>query len=168
MYKFDVISSMNYLKDTLEMIHKNGMKVQLQQNIRRWHHITSQNSRIFKNPRQEEFSKAVAKINAMGRHVFDSYEIKCPEDETYFYVLGEAYNNCLAKYRDEIIDRNGIVYCIYNRNTPDAIPEVTFEVNKDFDFIQIKTFNDEDVTDPDIIKMLKEWQKIARKGLCNG
>ena len=37
--------------------------------------------------------------------------------------------------------------------------EVTFEVTKDLDFVQIKTFFDVDVVDPKVISILKTWKR---------
>ena len=55
------------------------------------------------------------------------------------------------------------VAVIDNGNIVDPMPPVTFEVNLELDFIQIKTFNDADVTDPDIINIIKKWRTQIRR-----
>jgi hypothetical protein len=72
----------------------------------------------------------------------------------------------LPTYRDRIIDQNAIILSIYklddNGGVIDEIPAYTFEINKDLDIIQIKTFFDADVDDVEILDIVKYW-KIAMK-----
>lgn len=106
------------------------------------------------------------RINAYSA-IIDGYLIQCPTTETELFKIGNEYNNCLPIYRDRIIDDGAVIYSIYKLddegNKIEDVPSVTFEVTWNFDFIQIKTFNDQDVCDPDILELLKKWQKTARK-----
>ena len=78
-------------------------------------------------------------------------------------TIGNKYNNCLPTYRDRVIDDNAKIFSLYQTddsgNVIDAIPTVTFEVNDNLDFVQIKTFFDADVTDPAVLFVIKEWRK---------
>ena len=105
-------------------------------------------------------------INRNSRTV-DGWLIKCPESEQELFDIGNRYNNCLPIYRDKVIDEGAIIYSMYkvdnDGNIVDPMPPITFEVNYELDFIQIKTFNDVDVTDPDIINIIKKWRTQIRR-----
>ena len=132
------------------------------QNLTKWHYIVSRNVEIKKRPRKNEYKAAVEKINQKSA-ILGDYLIKCPETEEELYAIGEAYNNCLPTYRDRIIDEGAIIYSMYRLdpmgNIAEDVPSITFEITPLGDFIQIKTFNDQDVDDPKIIAILKEWKK---------
>lgn len=132
------------------------------QNLEKWHFIVSRNNAIKKNSRVEEYTHAVKRINDASA-IIGGYEIKCPETEDELLAIGNAYNNCLPTYRDRIIDEGAIILSMYKLdptgNIAEDIPSITFEITASGDFIQIKTFNDQDVDDPYIISILKEWKK---------
>ena len=138
-----------------------------QQNADKWHYIVSRNQQIMKNSRAKEYEAAANEINKRSM-IVGEYLIKCPDTENELYAIGEAYNNCLPTYRDRIIDEGAVIYSMYrldaNGNVTETIPSVTFEITSNMDFLQIKTFNDQDVDDPTVIGVLKEWKtKMSRK-----
>lgn len=150
-----------HLYDVYKMIDPNDT-LKPKQNLDKWHFIVSRNNAIKKNSRAEEYTEAANRINnASG--VIGGYEIKCPETEDELLAIGDAYNNCLPTYRDRIIDEGAIILSMYKLdplgNAAEDIPSITFEITASGDFIQIKTFNDQDVDDPYIISVLKEWKK---------
>lgn len=136
-------------------------------NINKWHYIIARNFKILKDSRQEAYAAAVEKININSRMV-DGWLIKCPTTERELFDIGARYNNCLPIYRDKIIDNNAIIYSMYPVNENGEIlnnmPPVTFEVTSGLDFVQIKTFNDADVTDDAILTVLKKWRTQIRQG----
>jgi hypothetical protein len=99
--------------------------------------------------------------------IMDKWLIKCPETETELFNIGDAYNDCLLIYRDKIIDNGAVIYSMYplddNDNPMDCIPPVTFEVTPGLDFVQIKTFNDVDVTDKAVLETLNKWRTAIRR-----
>lgn len=159
----DIDDILRTIKDTLSMLDKIGNTNRIiNQNVDKWHFITARNCKLISNSRAEEYSQAVTKINEKST-VIDGYLIKCPETEKELFDIGNAYNNCLPIYRDKIIDEGAIIYSMYSTTQTEQIPSITFEVTKDYDFVQIKTFNDMDVADEQIMEVLKKWRKFARK-----
>jgi hypothetical protein len=160
-----------YIRDTIEMLIKMNLPIDIPQNIIKWHYITSRNYKIFKSSRAEEYQSVVQEINNKYSSKVGEYLISCPKTEQELLEIGNKYNNCLPVYRDKIIDNNALVFSMYNLdndgNVIEEIPTVTFEVNKSLDFIQIKTFFDADVTDANVISVLKKWQK-KMKGVSHG
>lgn len=155
------------IADTLSMLEKAGFSTnKIGQNLSKWHYITSRNCKIISAPRVEEYTAAVAKINKRSM-IMDKWLIKCPETETELFNIGDAYNDCLLIYRDKIIDNGAIIYSMYplddNDNPMDCIPPVTFEVTPGLDFVQIKTFNDVDVTDKAVLETLNKWRTAIRR-----
>ena len=162
----DIISILRTIYDTLQMQKEVGTtSPYISQNIYKWHWITARNCKLIKNSRQDEYSSAVEKINQYSM-IVDGYLFRCPETEKELFEIGNRYNNCLPIYRDRIIDNGAIIYSMYpvdNGVVIDNMPPVTFEVTKDFDFIQVKTFNDADVDDPEILEVIKKWRQKARR-----
>jgi hypothetical protein len=162
----DIDSILRTIDDTFEMQKEAGIKsTYISQNIYKWHWITARNCKLIKESRQEEYSQAVEKINQYSM-IVDDYLFRCPETEKELFEIGNRYNNCLPIYRDKIIDNGAIIYSMYpveNGVVIDNMPPVTFEVTKDFDFIQVKTFNDADVEDPKILEVIKKWRQKARR-----
>ena len=167
----DLSDILRTISDTLAMLASiNYENRTINQNVDKWHYITARNCKLITSSRAEEYSHAVSIINAKST-VIDGYLIKCPETERELFDIGNAYNNCLPIYRDKIIDEGAIIYSMYSideTGRQETIPTITFEVTKDYDFVQIKTFNDADVTDEQIMLILKEWRKFARKENKNG
>lgn len=167
---YDLRDVVRRLYDVYKMLAPQGT-LKPRQNLEKWHFIVSRNNAIKKNSRAEEYTEAAKRINnASG--VIGGYEIKCPETEDELFAIGEAYNNCLPTYRDRIIDEGAIIFSMYKvdkiGNIIEDIPSVTFEVTATGDFIQIKTFNDQDVDDPHIISILKEWRRKAFNNIVVG
>lgn len=133
-------------------------------NVEVFHVISTRNAKILKNRRAEEFAVATHKLRKLiwdsGSYVFSPIQT---EDELFY--IGERYNNCLPIYRDKIIDEGAIVIAVYKETQDGSLeecPDVVFEVGPKLDIIQIKTFNDEDVTDPDMIALISEWKDSKR------
>lgn len=158
---YDLNGIIRKYRDIYKMLGSN-IPVKPKQNVDKWHYIVSRNQAIRNNPRPEEYATAVAKINQRSIRIED-YLIKCPGTEEELYEIGEAYSNCLPTYRDRIIDNGAIIYSMYRLdpmgNIAEDIPSVTFEITPMGDFVQIKTFNDQDVDDPRIVSILTEWKK---------
>ena len=163
----DVNSILREIKDTIDMQQKAGIfSTKIGQNINKWHFITSRNCDIISKPRTEEYKAAIEKINKRSM-VVDQYLIKCPETEEELFNIGDAYNDCLLIYRDKIIDNGAIIYSMYpldaEGNPVDGIPPITFEVTQGLDFVQVKTFNDVDVTDKAVLETLNKWRTAIRR-----
>lgn len=167
----DLSDILRNIKDTLSMLDKIGYSDRtINQNVDKWHFITARNCKLISDSREDEYTAAVKLINEKST-IVDGYLIKCPETERELFDIGNAYNNCLPIYRDKIIDEGAIIYSMYTADETgryEAIPSITFEVTKDYDFVQIKTFNDADVEDETIMQILKKWRKFARKEEKNG
>jgi hypothetical protein len=139
-------------------------------NVENFHIITSRNSKIMQTPRAEEFAAAVEKLRKL-RWENDEYVIAPMQSEQELFYVGERYNNCLPVYRNKIIDDGAIVLCIYEKNSEGQIedcPVVVFETSPYLDIYQIKTFNDEDVTDVKMIELIREWKDSKRYLLTKG
>lgn len=166
---FDINNTLRKIRDTFSMQREIGIDdTYINQNIEKWHFITARNCTIIKKSRSEEYSIAAGIINRNSR-IVDGWLIKCPDTERELFDIGNRYNNCLPIYRDKIIDNGAIIYSMYPvddaNNVTEKMPPITFEVNSLLDFIQIKTFNDVDVTDDSIINVIKKWRtQIRRQG----
>ena len=130
-------------------------------NIEIFHVITTRNNKIFEARRPEEFAMAAEKLRKLiwdnGEYLFRPIQT---EEELFF--IGERYNNCLPVYRDKICDEGAVVVAVYKQNADGTLaecPDVVFETSSRLDIIQIKTYNDEDVTDPFFIEMIANWKK---------
>lgn len=139
-------------------------------NVEIFHVITTRNKQIFETIRAEEFALAAEKLRKLiwnnGEYLFRPIQT----EEELFYI-GERYNNCLPVYRDKIIDEGAVVIAIYKKSNGGELedcPGVVFEVSPRLDLFQIKTYNDEDVTDPEMIAMISEWKKAKSYLLTNG
>ena len=164
---FYINSTLRNIRDTFNMQREIGIDdTYINQNIEKWHFITARNCKIIKESRSEEYSVAAGIINRNSR-IVDGWLIKCPDTERELFDIGNRYNNCLPIYRDKIIDSGAIIYSMYpvddENNVTEKMPPVTFEVNSVLDFIQIKTFNDVDVTDNSIIDVIKKWRTQIRR-----
>ena len=152
-----------HIRDIGKMLTDMNQEVAVQQNVSKWHFITSRNYQLFKNSRADEYSVAAAKLNERFAAKIGNYLIQCPDTEQELLTIGNKYNNCLPTYRDRVIDDNAKIFSLYQLddagNVIDDIPAVTFEVNDNLDFVQIKTFFDADVTDPAVLFVIKEWRK---------
>lgn len=152
-----------HIRDIGKMLTDMNQEILIQQNVAKWHFITSRNYQLFKKSRADEYATAAAKLNERFAAKIGKYIIQCPDTEQELLTIGNKYNNCLPTYRDRVIDDNAKIFSLYqtddNGNVIDAIPTVTFEVNDNLDFVQIKTFFDADVTDPAVLFVIKEWRK---------
>ena len=155
-------SLMSYIRDISVMMTKAGKQCYLEQNIDKWHAIVSRNMKVILEKHPEEYTEAVKEINKRSM-IVDGYLIKCPETEDELVNIGMAYNNCLPTYRDRIINRTAIIYSVYKVGKENEIPEVTFEVTSNLEFVQIRTFNDANVEDETILDILKKWRTLARR-----
>lgn len=164
---FELNAALRTIRDTIQMQREIGIDdTYINQNLYKWHFITARNCKILKVSRNEEYALTAQIINRNSRTI-DGWLIKCPDSEQELFDIGNRYNNCLPIYRDKVIDEGAIIYSMYkvddNSNIVDPMPPVTFEVNLELDFIQIKTFNDADVNDPDIINVIKKWRTQIRR-----
>lgn len=166
--QMSVVNVAQYLRDTIQMLQKMGLPLDIQQNIVKWHYITSRNYRIYSHSREEEYQKVAEEINNKYSFIVDDYLIACPKTEKELLAIGHSYNNCLPKYRDEIIDNKALVLSMYPVKegvVEYGIPPITFEVSHCLDFIQVKTFFDADVTDDSVLKTLRKWRTKVQKGV---
>jgi hypothetical protein len=151
------------IRDIAKMLKDMGMPMEVKNNITKWHFVTSRNYGIFKNSRAKEYEECVYALNKRYSCSVDKFLIQCPTTEEELIRIGNAYSNCLPTYRDRIIDNNAMIFSMYNLdangNVIHEIPSITFEVTKDLDFVQIKTFFDVDVVDPKVISILKTWKR---------
>lgn len=165
--KADVSKTARILRDCIVMTNKMNLERKICQNFGNWHNILSRNFTVFQKPRADEFKNAAININAMYSYRTDEYLIQCPSTERELFNIGCAYHNCLPTYRDRIIDKSAIILSIYRLDEQgaviDEIPAYTFEINKDLDIIQLKTFFDADVADVEIINVVKNWKTQMKK-----
>ncbi len=161
-----LVNSCRYLRDIYNMLKTMNLPIDVSPNISKCHSIVSRNYQIFKKSRAEEYAAAAKHLNDNYSIIVDGYLIKCPETEQELFEIGNKYNNCLPTYRDRVIDENVMIFSVYqlddDNNVVESIPSVTFEVSKYFDFIQVKTFFDVDVTDENMIEVLQTWKKRVK------
>lgn len=154
------------LRDIYAMLNAMNLPIDASPNISKWHSIVFRNYQIFKKSRADEYAEATKRLNEKYSTIVDGYLIRCPETEQELFAIGNKYNNCLPTYRDRVIDEHVMIFSVYqldsDNNIIEDIPSVTFEVNKLFDFIQVKTFFDADVTDEDVLHTLQLWRKKVR------
>ena len=162
----DLVSNSRYVRDIYKMLNTMHLPIEPVANIHKWHNIVSRNYQIFKESRADEYAMAAKILNERYSTIIDGYLIRCPETETELFEIGNKYNNCLPTYRNRVIDENAMIFSVYRLDTDnniiEEIPSVTFEVNKLLDFIQIKTFFDADVTDEDMLELLKSWKRRVK------
>lgn len=165
--KVDISNVTRQLRDCITMASKMNQEPKICQNFDEWHSILARNFAVFQKPRADEFINAAKTINQMYSYRTNEYLIQCPNTENELFSIGFAYHNCLPTYRDRIIDKNAVVLSIYklddDGNVIDEIPEYTFEINKNLDIIQLKTFFDADVTNAEIIDVVRMWKKQMQK-----
>ena len=138
-------------------------------NIELFHVITTRNKKIFEVRRPDEFAAAAVRLRKLAWEN-EPYCFRPIQTEDELFYIGERYNNCLPVYRDKIIDEGAVVIAIYKRDNDGNLencPEVVFETSPVLDIIQIKTFNDQDVTDKFMIDMISAWKK-AKYYLLSG
>ena len=60
--------------------------------------------------------------------------------------------------------------CVYENEegTKAICPVVVFETTARLDILQVKTFNDDDVTDKNLLKVVSEWKEAKRYLLSKG
>ena len=155
---------------TREMLpaHKLGTskKMYKTDNVERFHAITAINTAILAERRPKEFANANQKLRKL--HWENDYvTIRTPVSEDELFEVGQRYNNCLPTYRDKIIDGAIVLFC-FDKNSHDTCPDVVFEINPVLDFIQVKTYNDEDVTEGDLYENIKKWKEAKRYLLTGG
>ena len=165
-YYIDIDAMLRTICDVFSMQKEAGVQSHyISQNIYKWHWITARNCKLIRESRQNEYLAAVEEINKYSM-IVDDYLIRCPETEKELFEIGNRYNNCLPIYRDKIIDNGAIIYSMYpvkDGVVVDNMPPVTFEITKGFDLIQIKTFNDVDVEDVEILDTIKKWRQKAKR-----
>ena len=138
-------------------------------NIELFHVITTRNKKILEVRRPKEFAAVAFRLRKLvwesGPFCFRPVQT---EDELFYF--SERHNNCLLTYRDYIINEESVVMAIWEKdkygNFKDC-PDVLFETSPVLDIRQIKTFNDQDVTDKPIIDMISAWKK-AKYYLLSG
>lgn len=167
--KANIVNIIRMLRDCVTMATKMNLEKKICQNFDEWHSILGRNFAVFQKPRNDEFVNAAININNLYSYQINDYLIKCPTTEAELFNIGFAYHNCLPTYRDRIIDQNAIVLSIYRLDKQgdvvDQIPEYTFEINKNLDIVQLKTFFDADVTDTEILDVVKTWKiQMKKKG----
>lgn len=155
-------------RDCYRMIGENNLETKLEHNIRLQHHFLARNLRILKNANSEKYAEAAKELNQNSMRV-GRWLIKTPETARELVEIGVAHGNCLPTYVDRVADGKAILYAMYEDG--EKIPRVVFEMTQGLDFVQVKTFNDRDVDDPEVIEALKVFQRElrkAQKGALNG
>lgn len=159
------------IRDIAKMLTDMNQELVMQQNVKKWHFVTSRNYKLFKSSRAEEYDIAATMLNDVYAAKIQNYLIQCPDTEQELFMIGTKYCNCLPTYRDRVIDENAKIFSLYllddNGNVIEDVPSVTFEINDDLDFIQVKTFFDADVTDTEILSVLREWRKKVKNNINN-
>ena len=137
--------------------------------VERYHSITVRNSKVYGNPRPEEFKAAAVRLRKLkyddGEYYFTPFQT---EEELFF--VGQQYNNCLPVYRDRIIDDGAVLVCAYKK-TPEGIedcPDFVFEVTPHLDVVEISTYNNEEITDPVRLEAVRNFRKAKWYLLSNG
>ena len=164
---FEMSAAIRNIRDTIAMQRTIGLtNTYINQNLTKWHETNAQNCKILQERRTEEFSAAVAEINKYSC-ILDGYLIKCPETEDELFDLANHHRNCLCTYRDLIIDKGAIIYAMYpvddENNVVTNIAPFVFEVDKHINFVQIKTFNDMDVEDEEVIAIARKWRLNTKR-----
>lgn len=138
--------------------------------VERYHGITTRNSSILQKPREEEFKLAAEKLRKLkyddGTYIFAPFQT---EEELFF--VGQQYNNCLPVYRDKIIDDGAVLVCAYKKSADgvkEECPDFVFEVTPHLDVLEISSYNNEEVTDPDKIEAVRAFRKAKWYLLSKG
>lgn len=165
-------SIFSHYMDAINMLPKEHVvepKYYRTNDVERYHGITTRNCKIFQVPRPAEFKAAATRLRKLhydnGEYVFSPFQT---EEELFF--VGQQYNNCLPIYRDKIIDDGAILVCAYKK-TPNGLeecPDFVFEVTPHLDVLEISTYNNEEVKDPDKIEAVREFRKAKWYLLSKG
>jgi hypothetical protein len=137
--------------------------------VERYHGITLRNSVIFDKPRADEFKAAAIKLRKLkyddGTYLFKPFDT---EEELFF--VGQQYNNCLPIYRDKIIDNGAVLVCAYRKTDfgIEECPDFVFEVTPYLDVLEISTYNNEEVVDPDRVEAVRNFRKAKWYLLSKG
>lgn len=138
--------------------------------VERYHGITTRNSSILQKPREEEFKLAAEKLRKLkyddGTYIFAPFQT---EEELFF--VGQQYNNCLPVYRDKIIDDGAVLVCAYKKSADggkEECPDFVFEVTPHLDVLEISSYNNEEVRDPDKIEAVRAFRKAKWYLLSKG
>ena len=160
----DVVRTM---RDVANMLTQSSRDPVLEQNLSLWHAIVARNLRAETEeiPGYEEAAKELNQDSC----VVGDYLIKCPETVKELVDGGFAHKNCLPTYARLIAEKKAKIYGLYKVGS-DEFPDVVFEIGDNMEYIQIKTYFDQDVTDPAIIDILNQWRAgVKRKeGKNNG
>lgn len=162
----------SHYMDAINMLPKEHVvdpKYYRTNDVERYHGITTRNCKIFQVPREAEFAAAAVRLRKLkydnGEYVFTPFQT---EEELFF--VGQQYNNCLPIYRDKIIDDGAILVCAYKK-TPSGLeecPDFVFEVTPHLDVLEISTYNNEEVKDPDKLEAVREFRKAKWYLLSKG
>jgi hypothetical protein len=90
-------------------------------------------------------------------------------EEELFYTA-QQYNNCLAACRDGICDGR-IIMGAFAKEIDGSIascPTFVFEVTPYLDIVEISTYNNIEVTDPELLEKVRTWKKSKWYLLSNG
>ena len=165
-------SIFSHYMDAINMLPKDKVtnpKYYRTSDVERYHGITSRNCKIFQSPREDEFKLAATRLRKLkyddGEYVFSPFQT---EEELFF--VGQQYNNCLPVYRDKIIDDGAVLVCAYKK-TPLGVedcPDFVFEVTPHLDVLEISTYNNEEVTDPDKLESVRNFRKAKWYLLSKG
>lgn len=160
-------------KDCITMAQAANIAVdKFPQNISKYHMLLQKNVNILEHPRKEEFAEAVGLYSRMKKEMAkEGFIIRPPIDEAELVKEGNLLHHCVASYRDKIIDEHCIVLFVRAISDPDT-PLYTVELDyapgdTNFTVVQFKKIYDQDVLEPELLKMLNEYLQ-SRKPLIEG
>jgi hypothetical protein len=137
--------------------------------VERYHGITTRNSSIYQVPREAEFAAAVERLRKLNWEN-ETYKFSPFKTEDELFFVGQQYNNCLPVYRDKIIDDGAILICAYKKlgNGTEDCPDFVFEVTPYLDVLEISSYNNEEVVDPERIECVRAFRKAKWYLLSKG
>lgn len=125
------------------------------------HNIAARNNNITKNEALcKRFAEVVKPLKAL-EWVHDGYAIVAPVEAKDFVAEGEALHHCLATYVELVANGTEKVMFLRSEKTPNE-SLVTFAFDDDFNIVEAKEIYNNDVENPDIIKVLQDWKKKQR------
>ena len=87
------------------------------------------------------------------------FSVCVPKDANDIMREGTLLRHCVASYVSKIANREAVVLFLRKNNALNT-PFITLEIDEDFNFLQVKTYGDEDVVEMEIFEFLEEYRKV--------
>lgn len=157
------------MKDYICISIKNDLPFErLPSNMKAAHYYLLENVKYQENEeKQKSFEAAVEKYRFLES--FDkTYSVLAPKTITDMIKEGNDLKHCIANYVDNVIGGSKVLFCRKSDEIEKSF--VSFEIDDDLNFIQIKEKFDMDVVDADMLAYLMKWKdrKMVEKNKNDG